>query len=59
MVLQKKLIAWFLKDEAGATAIEYSLIAAALAACLIGAMPFITNGIFANEVKIVGALNSN
>ena len=59
MVLRKKLIAWFLKDEAGATAIEYSLIAAALAACLIGAMPFITNGIYANEVKIVAAINKN
>lgn len=32
----------FLKDESGATAIEYGLIAAAMAICLITAMPYIT-----------------
>jgi pilus assembly protein Flp/PilA len=32
----------FLKDESGATAIEYGLIAAAMAVCLLVAMPYIT-----------------
>ena len=35
----------FLKDESGATAIEYGLIAAAMALALITAMPFITRAI--------------
>lgn len=35
----------FVKDESGATAIEYGLIAAAMAVCLIAAMPFIKSNI--------------
>ena len=35
----------FLKDESGATAIEYGLIAAAMATCLLIAMPFVTNAL--------------
>jgi pilus assembly protein Flp/PilA len=35
----------FLKDESGATAIEYGLIAAAMGLALITAMPFITQAI--------------
>jgi pilus assembly protein Flp/PilA len=35
----------FLKDESGATAIEYGLIASAMGICLIFAMPFIQNAI--------------
>lgn len=35
----------FLVDESGATAIEYGLIAAAMALALITAMPFLTNAI--------------
>jgi pilus assembly protein Flp/PilA len=35
----------FLKDETGATAIEYGLIASAMAICLIAAMPSITNAL--------------
>ena len=42
----------FLKDESGATAIEYGLIAAAMAACLIGAMPFITNALTSKFTSI-------
>jgi pilus assembly protein Flp/PilA len=37
----------FLKDESGATAIEYGLIAAAMGLALITAMPFITRAIVA------------
>ena len=39
-----KLVA-FVKDESGATAIEYGLIAAAMAVCLITAMPYIRTSI--------------
>lgn len=35
----------FLGDESGATAIEYALIAAFMAAMLILAMPFIANSV--------------
>jgi pilus assembly protein Flp/PilA len=35
----------FLKDESGATAIEYGLIAAAMGTCLILVMPFITDAL--------------
>ncbi len=35
----------FMNDESGATAIEYGLIAAAMALALITAMPFITSAI--------------
>jgi pilus assembly protein Flp/PilA len=35
----------FLKDESGATAIEYGLIAAAMAICLLTAMPYITSAL--------------
>jgi pilus assembly protein Flp/PilA len=35
----------FLKDESGATAIEYGLIAAAMGLALITAMPFITRAV--------------
>jgi pilus assembly protein Flp/PilA len=35
----------FVKDESGATAIEYGLIAAAMAICLLTAMPFITSAL--------------
>ena len=35
----------FMSDESGATAIEYGLIAAAMALALITAMPFVTSAI--------------
>jgi pilus assembly protein Flp/PilA len=35
----------FLKDESGATAIEYGLIAAAMAICLLTAMPYISSAL--------------
>lgn len=42
----------FVKDESGATAIEYGLIAAAMAVCLIAAMPFIKSAILAKFTSI-------
>jgi pilus assembly protein Flp/PilA len=35
----------FLKDESGATAIEYGLIASFMAVCLVAALPSITNAL--------------
>lgn len=40
----KKFVS-FLRDESGATAIEYALIAAFMAAMLILAMPFLANSV--------------
>ena len=40
-----KLFARFAKDESGATAIEYGLIAAIMAVALIAAFPFVTGGL--------------
>jgi pilus assembly protein Flp/PilA len=40
-----KLFARFAKDESGATAIEYGLIAAIMAVALIAAFPFVTDGL--------------
>lgn len=41
----EKMMRKFLKDESGATAIEYGLIAAAMATCLLLAEPFLVNSI--------------
>ncbi len=46
----------FINDESGATAIEYGLIAAAMAVCLIAAMPLITNALIAKFGQIAGYL---
>ena len=35
----------FLKDQSGATAVEYGLIAAALALCLVTIMPLLTDAL--------------
>ena len=43
----------FLKDESGATAIEYGLIAAAMGLALVTAMPFITQAIVA-KFRLLG-----
>ncbi|MDE2444871.1 MAG: Flp family type IVb pilin [Alphaproteobacteria bacterium] len=46
----------FLNDQSGATAIEYGLIAAAMAACLLTAMPYITNALTKKFNNIGAAL---
>ena len=48
----------FLKDESGATAIEYGLIAAAMCLALITAMPFITSALNTKFSSIAGHINS-
>ena len=46
----------FIKDESGATAIEYGLIAAAMAVCLITAMPYITGALVWRFNNIASAI---
>lgn len=48
----------FLKDESGATAIEYGLIAAAMGVCLIAAMPFITSALLV-QFSYIGSKITN
>ncbi len=46
----------FFKNERGATAIEYGLIAALMATCLLVAMPFITDAFLSDANKLANAL---
>jgi pilus assembly protein Flp/PilA len=48
----------FLKDESGATAIEYGLIASAMAVCLLAAMPSIT-GALTGRFSTIGTSITN
>jgi pilus assembly protein Flp/PilA len=45
------------KDESGATAIEYSLIGALMAVAIIAAVTTLGDGISSSFTKIVGQLN--
>ena len=51
----KNLIARFAKDESGATAIEYGLIAAGISLAIIGAV----NGIGGNLSTKFGSINTS
>ena len=53
----KTLVNRFVKDESGATAIEYGLIAALMAVVLITAMQTLGTGITGSFGKIAGHLN--
>ncbi len=46
----------FLKNDSGATAIEYGLIAAAMSVCLLVAMPYITTAMTTKFSKIGSSL---
>jgi pilus assembly protein Flp/PilA len=46
----------FLKDDSGATAIEYGLIAAATGLALVAVMPFIATGLKSTFSSIAGHL---
>ena len=50
------MIARFFKDESGATAIEYGLIAAATGLALVAVMPSINSSLTATFTSIDGAL---
>ncbi len=53
----KTLFARFLKDESGATAIEYGLIAALIAVVAIGAMTQIGDGLESTFGSVADQLN--
>ncbi len=48
----------FVKDESGATAIEYGLIAAAMGVALITAMPFLAGAISGKFQSLADAISS-
>ncbi len=52
-----KIFNRFVRDESGATAIEYSLIAALMAVALIAAVPILASGIFNSFTNIAAQLN--
>jgi len=53
----KNLVSRFIKDESGATAIEYGLIAALISVVIIAAMTTLGGGLQAAFTTIAGTLN--
>ena len=51
-----KMISRFFKDESGATAIEYGLIAALIAVVIIGAVTTLGTGVTDNFNTVAGAI---
>lgn len=51
-----KFVTRFLKDESGATAIEYGLIAALIAVVIIGAVTALGTNISARFNEVAGAM---
>jgi len=47
-----KLFGLFVKNQSGATAIEYSLIALAMGLMLVAGMPLLTNSISADYTSV-------
>jgi pilus assembly protein Flp/PilA len=54
----KNFFCQFVRDESGATAIEYSLIAALLAVALIAAVPILGSGIKTSFSSIAANLTA-
>jgi len=52
----KKLLGRFVKDESGATAIEYGLIAAILSVAIIGTLQLVGDELVAAYTKVQEAL---
>ena len=48
----------FVKDESGATAIEYGLIAAAMGLALVTAMPFLASAVTGSFTSLAGHISS-
>jgi len=48
----------FVKDESGATAIEYGLIAAAMGIALVAVMPLLANTLRATFTSLAGHISS-
>jgi pilus assembly protein Flp/PilA len=58
LVKSEFIMTKFLKDESGATAIEYGLIAAAIGLMLIAVMPLLSTQLKATFDKITAALTT-
>jgi pilus assembly protein Flp/PilA len=54
----KSLVSRFLKDESGATAIEYGLIAALIAVVIIGVLTTIGTNLNARLLQVSNALQA-
>ena len=54
----KKFVSRFVKDESGATAIEYGLIAAIIAVGLIGALSSLKSNLSETFNKVSNAVNT-
>ena len=52
-----KFVTRFLKDESGATAIEYGLIAALIAVVLVGSLTIVGTNLDAKFTEVSDALN--
>jgi pilus assembly protein Flp/PilA len=52
----KNLVARFVRDESGATAIEYGLIAALIAVVIIGAVQLIGTNLSATFTTVAGKI---
>jgi pilus assembly protein Flp/PilA len=48
----------FFKDQSGATAIEYGLIAAAMGLCLVTVMPFVETALSTQFTVLAGHISS-
>jgi len=53
----KTILARFIKNESGATAIEYGLIAGLIAVVIIGALTVVGNKVSAQFQAVASALN--
>lgn len=53
-----KLVARFVKDESGATAIEYGLIAALISVAIIGGATALGSNIDATFNSVAGSINT-
>ena len=58
LVSRKTLVSRFVKDESGATAIEYGLIAALIAVAIIAAVTLVGDDLDALFRRIAGSLRS-
>jgi len=54
----KNLVSRFVRDESGATAIEYGLIAALISVVIIAALTSVGNNLSAKFNSVAGALGS-
>jgi len=57
-LLEAKMVKRFIRDESGATAIEYALIAAFMVVCIVAAWPFISTALISQFGTMAADLNA-